>query len=237
MRDESAADWSELDDWWLDEVEDPAYAEDVLPLLLMALDPAPGHRYLDLGCGEGRVMGAVAGRGASAIGVDVNPALLGRAGRHGQVLQARLPDLAWARDDAVDGAYVVLALEHLHDIDTLFEEAARVVTSGGVFAAVVNHPVYTAPGSGPILDPTDGEIFWRFGAYLDPGSTIEPAGGDGVEFVHRSMSTLLNAAAAHGWMLESMAERGVGAGSIERDPILAKHGQLPHLLAARWRLR
>ena len=205
-------------------------------LLIRTLEPTAGSRYLDLGCGEGRVMAEV-GATAVAIGVDINRRLLARASVHGPVVAGQLPELSFIRDGSVDGAYVVLALEHIHDADTLFAAAASAVQRGGVLAIVVNHPVYTAPGSSPVLDPTDDEIYWRFGSYFDDGSTLEPAGDANVEFVHRSMSTLLNMAARHGWSLERMEEQGVGAGAAERDPLLAKHGDIPHLLAVRWRLR
>lgn len=230
------AEWRDLADWWLEEVDDPAYAEEVLPLLLHILDPQPGELYADLGCGEGRVMAAVAVGGTRVIGVDLNLQLLERARSHGPVVAGRLPSLDFLQPNSLDGAYVVLALEHIHDMDGLLAAVARCVSPGGRLAIVVNHPIYTAPGSGPVLDPTDGEIFWRFGRYFGQGSTHEPAGNAQVEFVHRSMADLLNAAAAHGWSLAFMAEQPVGARAAERDPLLAKHGDIPHLLAARWRL-
>lgn len=230
------AKWSDLAEWWLEEVDDPAYAEEVLPLMLRMLDPQPGELYADLGCGEGRVMAAIADRGIPVIGVDLNLQLLRHARSHGPVVAARLPDLSFLRPNSLDGAYVVLALEHIHDMNGLFDAVARCIRPDGRLAVVLNHPIYTAPDSGPVLDPTDGEIFWRFGRYLGGGSTHEPAGRTRVEFVHRSMSELLNAASAHGWSLACMEERPVGVEAAQRDPLLAKHGDIPHLLAVRWTL-
>src|SRR5690606_8911039 len=62
--------WSHLADWSLTEISAPAYAEDVLPLTLELLDPRPGERLLDVGCGEGGVMRAVAASGADVVGID-----------------------------------------------------------------------------------------------------------------------------------------------------------------------
>ncbi|MDH3498957.1 MAG: methyltransferase domain-containing protein [Acidimicrobiia bacterium] len=229
-------DWSELGEWWLEEVDDPAYAEEVLPLTMRTLQPGAGRLYLDLGCGQGRLMHAVAATGAFVIGIDVNHRLLADAAMSGSVVEANLPSLDYLASDAVDGAYVVLALEHIHDVEALFAGAARVVRTGGVLAAVLNHPVYTAPDSGPVLDQADGEIYWRFGGYFGRGSTHEPAGDGTVEFVHRSTSKLLNTAARHGWCLSFMEERPVSRGEATRDPLLAKHGDIPHLMAVRWHL-
>lgn len=227
--------WTGLTDWWLEEIDEPAYAEEVIPLFFDVLPDVEGRVLLDLGCGEGRIQGLVAGRGATVVGVDVNRDLAAIAVRRHPVVVARLPELQCVRTDSTDGAYVVLALEHVADAQTFFAESARVVRAGGFLVAVINHPVYTAPNSGPILDSTDGELFWRFGEYLRPGSTREPAGSDTVEFVHRPIGRLLTEAAAAGWSLEVAREQGVGAAAAQRDPLLAKHDQIPHLMALRWR--
>ena len=65
-----------LADWWVTEVAtDPVYAEEVIPLALGALDPQPGCLYLELGCGEGAVMRAVAARRARVLGCDLSERL------------------------------------------------------------------------------------------------------------------------------------------------------------------
>lgn len=231
-------DWSGLAGWWSHEVrDDPAYAEDVLPLLVEALAPRLGERYVDLGCGEGQGMRAVAAAGASVLGCDVSVELLAAARTAGPVVRCRLPDLGWLRPAAVDGAYAVLVIEHLPEVAGLFAAARRAVRGGGVLAIVSNHPAYTAPGAGPFVDPADGEVLWRWGPYLRPGQSEEPAGEATVTFHHRPLGDLLNAAAAAGWSLEWLAERAVGEAAAARDPLLAAQRHIPRLLAARWRTR
>ena len=227
--------WNELTEWWLVEADDPAYREEVAPLFLAVMPPCRGQVLLDLGCGDGRLQDLVAARGAIAIGVDINIDLARIAARTHPVFLNHLPAMACVKDASVDGAYVVLALEHFEDSRRFFAETARVTRPGGSLTAVINHPVYTAPRSGPVLDPTDGELFWRFGHYLSPGRTRDPAGDRTVEFIHRPIGTLLTEAAAAGWILEEMREQGVGSGQAGRDPILAKHRDIPHLMAIRWR--
>lgn len=234
-RHEQADDWIDLAGWWSAEADDPAYREEVDPLFFQVLRPRSGQVLLDLGCGDGRIGEKVAAQGVRVVGVDINVELARLAsGRHPVFLE-RLPDLACVRDGAVDGAYAVLALEHFEDTGCFFAETARVTRSGGSLTIVINHPVYTAPGSGPVIDPTDGELFWRFGDYLNPGRTRDPAGDRSVEFIHRPIGTLLSQAAAAGWSLETVLEQGVGARAAARDPILAKHRDIPHLMALRWR--
>lgn len=230
-------DWNELTEWWTAEAQDPAYEEEVIPLFFEVLGEVRGRVLLDLGCGDGRIARLAAGRGAKVIGVDINLELARRAARSLPVFLDRLPGLACVRSGAADGAYAVLTLEHIEDSARFFAEAARAVRPGGSLALVINHPVYTAPGSGPVIDAADGELFWRFGGYLSAGRTSEPAGEGLVEFIHRPLGMLLTEAAAAGWQLEEARERGVGAGSSARDPILAKHQGIPHLMALRWRRR
>lgn len=215
--------WSELTEWWRNEVAtDPAYAEVVTPLLLDVLEPQPACLYLDVGCGEGRVMRSLEAIGARVHGLDANPGLV--------------RDLTWAvvadlrsmpmKDSAYDGVYSVLTLEHVNEVTGFFLEAARVTGSEGVLALVINHPIWTAPDSTPISD-SEGEVLWRPGDYFGTGSSEIRAGEGTVIFHHRSMADLLNAAASAGWSLERMVEQ-------PHHEYVDQAG-IPRLLACRWR--
>lgn len=216
--------WLNLAQWWVSEVEgDSAYQEVVSPLLLEVLRPESGQTYLDLGCGEGRVMREVAESGAVAHGLDIN---LDLARRTGAVVVADIL-LIPLRDNVYDGVYSVLTLEHVADERAFFSEAARVARLGGTLAIVINHPAWTAPGSTPISD-ADGEVLWRPGDYFSDGTSEIPAGDGTVTFHHRSMSDLLNGAAEAGWSLKQMIERP--------HHEFEDQAGIPRLLACRWRL-
>ena len=217
--------WSELSDWWLDELAgDPAYEGVVTPLLLEVFDPVAGRTYVDLGGGEGRVARTLRERGCEVIVVDVNHQLAFDSQVSSVV--ALLPELPLATD-SFDGAFCVLALEHIEDHEKFFTESARVVRHLGVLALVINHPVWTAPGSTPVTDD-DGEVLWRSGAYFSQGSSEVTAGEETISFHHRTMGELLSAAARSGWVLEKMVERP--------HHEFEDQGGIPRLLACRWRL-
>lgn len=221
--------------WWMGEVAgDPAYAEEVVPLALDLIDPQPGERWLDLGCGEGQMMRAVSVAGALAVGCDLSPTLAAEAAASGPTVISRLPDLSWVGDGELHGAFAVLVLEHLEDSAGLFRECSRAVRTGGTLVAVLNHPVVTAVGSAPVFDQDDGEILWRWGDYFGEGATLEPAAGGQVAFQHRSVASLLNQAADAGWSLQRVVERGAGEGQADRDPLLALQRNVPRLLGVRW---
>ena len=226
-----------LSNWWVEEIRsDPAYRDEVAPLLLEVLDPQPGERYLDLGCGEGTGMRAVVAAGSRALGCDLSPRLATRAAAAGPVVVCRLPDLSWVREGALDGAYAVLVMEHLDALEPFFAGAAAAVRPGGRLAVVTNHPVLTAPGSGPVVDPDDGEMLWRWGDYFSSGVTTEPAGAGEIDFHHRSLQDLLTTAAGTRWSLRTLIERPVGEERAAADPLLGAQRRLPRLLGVGWRL-
>jgi SAM-dependent methyltransferase len=230
--------WNDdLAEWWLAEVQaDPAYRLEVLPLAVDLLDPQPGARYLDLGCGEGGLLRSIVDAGAVGVGVDLSPRLAVAASRVAPAVVGRLPDVGFVRDASVDGVTTILVLEHLDDPGGLIAEAARVTRAGGVFVLVVNHPVLTAPGSAPVIDVDDGEALWRWGDYLGAGYTEEPAGDSGsIRFNHHTVGELMTLAAGHGWHLERLVERGIAPDRANADPLLAVQQGIPRLLGARWR--
>jgi SAM-dependent methyltransferase len=222
--------WNELSDWWVTEVaDDPAYEQVVTPLLFEVLDPRAGETYIDLGCGEGRVLQSVRDAGSEVIGVELAPGLARRSGEIAPTVIGELPDLSFFRDSSVNGAYCVLVIEHIEDLAGFFRSVAETVRSGGVFAMVANHPIWTAPDATPISDSDDGEVYWRPGDYFSEGGyNDEPAGDSTVRFLHRSMAELLNTAADAGWSLEKMVE--------QPHHEFEDQSGIPRLLACRWRL-
>ena len=232
MNERSTPTWESLGEWWLTEVEgDPAYDGELTPLLITLA--APTGRVLDVGCGDGRLMKAIAHSGAEPFGVDISRLLLRRAVTHGPVVQGSLPSLEWFTDDSFDGAVVSLVLEHISDHIALFAELARVVRQGGSLTLVMNHPIYTAPLSAPIEEP-DGEVLWRPGEYFGSGYTDEPAGRYRVRFHHRTISSLLSDASSVGWDLLELSETGVTESQVERHPPLALQRHIPRILGVRW---
>jgi SAM-dependent methyltransferase len=226
--------WENLGEWWLDELtSDPGYEEEIKPLLLDLLQPQVGELYLDLGCGEGRMMAALGSLGARVVGCDMLHSLLIRARAHGGVVQCQLPELTWARSDSFDGALVGLVLEHVEDEWRFFEQAAKAVHKGGVLALVINHPIWTAPRSSPLEDGS-GETLWRPGSYFGRGYSDEPAAKRKVRFYHRTIASLLSAAAQAGWDLRRLVESGISPKQIERFPEYAGQEEIPRILGARW---
>ena len=190
-------------------------------------------KILDIGCGEGRLLRAL--EGADVVGCDLSADLLRRVGPSVPVVQCRLPELSWLQSGTVGAAICVLVLEHVDDLEAFLAEVSRVLEPGGAFVLVMNHPAYTAPGAGPVVDLSDGEVLWRWGPYFDRASATEPAGSGLVLFHHRPLSALLNAAARQGLALRRLDERALGPEAVADQPGLAGQEHFPRLLGVKWR--
>lgn len=92
---------------------------------------APG-RLLDVGCGSGRFLGAMQGRGWTVMGVDFDPAAIRVARqRYGiEVRQGTVADLAveGLQFDAITASHVI---EHVRDPVGLLAECRRLLRPGG----------------------------------------------------------------------------------------------------------
>ena len=108
-----------------------------------------------------------------------------------------------------------------------------VFRGGGTLVVVMNHPAYTPSGAGPVIDPTDGEVYWRWGDYTEEGAGDEPAGDGSITFHHRPLGTVLTTAADAGWVLERVVERPATGEALAA--LIGDQRHIPRLLGVRWR--
>lgn len=127
---------------------------------------AAGHSVLDVGCGTGddvAAMAAVVGPRGRAVGLDFSEAMIAEAvTRHGDV-----PGVSFAVGDAqqlpferesFDGCRVERVLQHLADPDQAVRELARVLKRGGRLALI------DADWDAMVIEGADPEIsgaIWR----------------------------------------------------------------------------
>ncbi|MEA3510190.1 MAG: class I SAM-dependent methyltransferase [Actinomycetota bacterium] len=225
--------WDGIAEWWIAEVAgDPVYREDVGPILDRLLIDVP-EPILDLGCGEGQWLRRFDAH-AGVFGTDGSHLLLTKAHETAPVVRSVLPELTWVRSGAIGTAISLFVLDLIKDHVKFFNEAARIVAPAGSLVVIINHPAFTAPGSGPFMDP-EFDVFWRWGSYLDVGSSGVPAGSGNVVMHHRPVAELLTSAARSGWILEEMIEAPLGSAAIEREPSYVGQEGIPRFLGVRWR--
>jgi ubiquinone/menaquinone biosynthesis C-methylase UbiE len=105
-------------------------------------------RAVDLGCGTGSYLAALAAHGVGVVGVDFAPAMLARARRQApaaRLVEADLNDPLPFDDGDFDAALCVYAFQCVRDAPSFLGEVARILRPGGVFLAAV-----VAPGARPI---------------------------------------------------------------------------------------
>jgi trans-aconitate methyltransferase len=108
----------------------PTLGQPVLDLL----DPKPGERVLDLGCGDGVLSEKIAGRGASVVGVDASLQMVAAAKRRG--INAHLMDgYELTFDGEFDGVFSNAALHWMSKVpDAVIAGVRRALKPGGRFA-------------------------------------------------------------------------------------------------------
>lgn len=102
------------------------------PMLARVRACAP-RDVLDLGCGEGRFARLMAAEGMAVTGVDPTAAFVAEACRRSngpRFVQGRAEAIPLA-DDTVDLVVAYLCLIDIPDLDTAFDEIARVLRPGG----------------------------------------------------------------------------------------------------------
>jgi ubiquinone/menaquinone biosynthesis C-methylase UbiE len=151
---------------WLEEQAAHPFIREVGQRSMEALDLRAGERVLDVGCGTGVFLPAVAavvGSGGRVVGLDHSEAFLreARARVADQGLEAvvslvsadaqRLP----FDDDSFDAAHTERVLMHLEDPDGAIRELRRVVRPGGRVVCAEIH------ARGAAMDHPDHELIER----------------------------------------------------------------------------
>jgi len=139
------------DEWWSTRGDvaglhamNPARADYFASSFAAAGVPMKGARVLDLGCGGGILSEELARRGARVVGADRSIPSLGAARRHAPragLAAGATPGYVGAdagvlpfADGAFDAVVTSDFLEHVHDLDAVSREIARVTRPGGLVA-------------------------------------------------------------------------------------------------------
>jgi trans-aconitate methyltransferase len=102
--------------------------------LVEALDPQPGERILDLGCGDGFLTRRIAASGATVVGVDASSQMVAAAKERG--VDARLASgESLSFDHEFDAVFSNAALHWMRDHDAVLQGVYRALKPGGRFVA------------------------------------------------------------------------------------------------------
>jgi SAM-dependent methyltransferase len=104
--------------------------------VLELLDPKPGERILDLGCGTGHLTGKIAEAGAEVVGVDRSPDMIAQAREKYPALRFEVMDACeLALDESFDAVFSNATLHWIHTPERVIAGIARLLKPGGRFVA------------------------------------------------------------------------------------------------------
>jgi len=100
--------------------------------LLDLLDPRPGERILDVGCGTGHLTAQIAERGAEVLGLDASVSMVAQARQNFPKLKFQLADARKFEVDApFDAVFSNAALHWVREADDAITCMARALKPGG----------------------------------------------------------------------------------------------------------
>jgi SAM-dependent methyltransferase len=164
------------------------------------------HSLLDIGCGEGWLIRALAGGGMRLIGVDAVPAMIdsARAGGGGEFHVGSYQDLADGKlKFLTDVAVCNFSLIGKESAEAAFAAVPSLLTAQGLFIVQTPHPV-SACGK---LEYKDG---WRAGSW----DGFDEEFSDPAPWYFRTLGSWLELFRAHGLRLMEL-----------REPLLPGTGQ------------
>ena len=97
------------------------------------LDPEPGERILDVGCGEGSLTRKIIERGATVLGVDNSPEMIAAARANGvDAVRLSVADMTFSSE--FDAAFSNAALHWVLEKEQAARAIFRALRPGGRFA-------------------------------------------------------------------------------------------------------
>lgn len=113
---------------------DARFVSDLGAVILGWLDPAPGERILDLGCGDGALSERITAAGGEVVGIDTSASFLDAA--RARKLDVRLMDAqAMTFDKEFDAVFSNAALHWMLEPDAVIDGVFRALRPGGRFVA------------------------------------------------------------------------------------------------------
>jgi len=195
----------------LRENPDNANVMEEKPALFSLAPDLAGKQVLDLGCGYGENCAAFRQLGAASVtGIDISRRML-------EVAREKHPGAEYLRMDmsdiaALPGKYDVvfssLAVHYIANFDGLCAQVAALLNEGGHFVFSQEHPITTAPLSGPCYTNNEqGErLHYNLSDYARSGKRENAWIVDNVVKYHRTMAEVVNTLLDNGFVIRRMLE-------------------------------
>ncbi len=247
-----AGDWAANARAWVRFVGRDPHREAFLDrALLAALGRVQGTRWLDAGCGEGRVARALALRGAEVLGVDIAAPLIAEARRRARRLEplaargrlqfetSGLAAAGLVQRGSLDGIVCALALMHVPRVAPALKAWARALRPGGRLIILLPHPCFMGPFTSwsarlpqvprgaPRLEALEVRAYPVQGVQR---FRFDPAFPATTTNHHHSLEALSDALALASFLTRRLIEPRPSAALLRRDPSWEPYARVPFFL-------
>lgn len=200
------------------------------PAFLTLLPNLEGSNVLDLGCGHGDLCRHVVAYGAAkATGLDISSKMLEFAKTYetnNSCINYILQDMSdiSIQEEMFDLVISSLAIHYVEDYSGIVNTIRKLLKPNGFFIFSVEHPVYTAPKSGPSKswerDAGDYYKNWKLDAYANEGKRIVDWLVPGVEKYHRKLETYIMALITNHFIINIVLEPNPTRDALKKNPSL-----------------
>jgi ubiquinone/menaquinone biosynthesis C-methylase UbiE len=164
--------WGKVSEWYDDVVNDTDsfQSQVILPHMMRLVAPHKGQNILDVACGQGFFSKAM--EVSNVVGVDIGGELINIAKKNvkGHFFTSPSHKLDMVKDETVDIAICVLALQNIEKLNETVAEVKKKLVKNGRFIIVLNHPAFRIPKK--TSWGWDGEAqYRRVDAYMSESST------------------------------------------------------------------
>lgn len=169
--------WNEAAEWYNALLEgEGTYQKDlILPNILRFMAIEKNDIILDLACGQGFFSRELRKKADKVMGVDASEKLIKIAESKSRDIDYHIAPadrLNFIRDKSIDKIAIILALQNMDDIASVFKECGRILKPKARLYFVLNHPAFRMPKTSSWgWDDQAGVQYRRIDAYLS-GSRI-----------------------------------------------------------------
>jgi len=220
--------YADLYDRGIGECGDALHTQIIDPVIFDFLGDSKGKNILDLGCGNGYLTKRLAQTAKQVVGCDSSTELLQKAKAKINELNVDFvsADVTKALpfpDSQFEVVIANMVIQYLPDLTIFAPEVARVLSSKGIFIAILDHPSHALFLRAQELAGKKNEKFLTSASYFSAGKRTKKSLWDKaiLEYYHRPMMFYLNAFAPY-LRLEKVEEK-------------TEDGEMPRILGMKWR--
>jgi SAM-dependent methyltransferase len=225
------------------------------PAIVSLLDIQPGHRYLDIACGNGLTSRRLAKLGVRVTAFDFSAGLIERA----RARQNPNSLIAYHVVDATDGqqlrslgegsfdaALSNMALFDMANIEVLFQTLPKLLKHQGTFVFSITHPAFNNSSCMHVMEEIDyeGEIKTMYSVKISRYMSQYHARGLALRnqpqpqmYFERPLQYYLQLGFQNGFVLDGFEERAFPPDQPQNSPLGwgGRFSEIPPVLVARFR--